>query len=160
MILRVSGKLGKKIHVAPAESLPQDPNPFADWSAHLFTADRAQYILVTNTASLYSTLMFGKGITSGDAFIERTLNLLCQTLRSDGLGSMFDSRVAPAADEVSFSKALNRAVIGSMNDFIYHAKCHIIERRMSPPYTSLLLNETPMGQLNYANPREALLKLE
>ena len=159
MILRVSGKLGKKIHVAPAEALEQDSNPFADWSAHLFTAERLQYVLVTNTAALYSALIVGKGITSGEVLIERTINLLRYTLVHDGLGVQFDSRVAPATGEVLFSKALNRSVIGSMNDLIYNAKWHMIERGMSPPYTSLLLNEIPMGQLNYANAREALLKL-
>jgi uncharacterized protein DUF6933 len=45
--------LGKKIHLAPARWLPADANPFADWSAHLFTAERVQYLMLTNTASLY-----------------------------------------------------------------------------------------------------------
>lgn len=39
MIFRLSQKLAKKIKEAPSQSLPPDPNPFADWSAHLFTAD-------------------------------------------------------------------------------------------------------------------------
>jgi hypothetical protein len=44
MIIRVSAKLGKKIHVMPTQSLSLDANPFADWSAHIFTADRTQYM--------------------------------------------------------------------------------------------------------------------
>ena len=52
MILRISAKLGKKIHLAPDRILPADLNPFADWSAHLFTADRTQYVLISNTISL------------------------------------------------------------------------------------------------------------
>ena len=55
MIVRVSAKLGKKIDLSPDRVLPAHPNPFADWSSHLFRADRTQYILITNTASLYST---------------------------------------------------------------------------------------------------------
>lgn len=51
MTIRLSAKLGKKIHHSPTETLSADENPFADWSAHLFTAERAQCILVTNTAS-------------------------------------------------------------------------------------------------------------
>jgi hypothetical protein len=54
MILRLSGKIAKKIHVKPAAVLPADSNPYADWSTHVFLAARTQYILVTNTASLYS----------------------------------------------------------------------------------------------------------
>ncbi|NOZ21562.1 MAG: hypothetical protein GXP25_10795 [Planctomycetes bacterium] len=42
-----------------------NPNPFADWPAHLFAADRVQYILATNTPSLYSMAIHGRGITDG-----------------------------------------------------------------------------------------------
>jgi Domain of unknown function (DUF6933) len=41
MIIRLSQKLAKKIKVTPTRVLSPDANPFADWSAHLFTADRA-----------------------------------------------------------------------------------------------------------------------
>jgi hypothetical protein len=44
MILRISARLGKKIHVAPAKSLRMDPNPFADWTARLFTTGRGPII--------------------------------------------------------------------------------------------------------------------
>jgi hypothetical protein len=63
MIFRLSAKLGKKLKFSPTEVLPAHTNPFADWSAHLFTADRAQYILISNTISLYSRVIFGRGIT-------------------------------------------------------------------------------------------------
>ena len=73
MIIRTSASLNKKIHVAPELSLPLASNPYADWSARLFTADRAQYIVVTNTTSLYSALMHGCGITNDGAFIQRPI---------------------------------------------------------------------------------------
>ena len=65
---------GKKIHLNPEKSLPADDNPFADGSTHLFSADRTQYILISNTASLYSMVMFGKGITDGGQFLDRITN--------------------------------------------------------------------------------------
>ena len=71
MIFRLSQKLNTKIKAGALRALPLDDNPFADWSAHLFVADRTQYILVSNTKSLYSTVMFGKGITDDGHFIER-----------------------------------------------------------------------------------------
>jgi len=61
MILRVTAKLGKKIKSIPTETLPLDADPFADWSAHLFTAERRQYILLANTTSLYTVVMPGRG---------------------------------------------------------------------------------------------------
>lgn len=54
MIFRLSQKLAKKLKVGALPSLPPDQNPYADWSANLFTADRTQYIILTNTQSLYS----------------------------------------------------------------------------------------------------------
>jgi hypothetical protein len=60
MVFRLSQKLGKKLKEGTLPSLPPDENPYADWSAHLFTADRTQYIIVTNTKSLYSVVMFGR----------------------------------------------------------------------------------------------------
>jgi hypothetical protein len=48
MIFRLSQKLAKKLKEGTLPPLPLDENPYADWSAHLFTADRTQYILLTN----------------------------------------------------------------------------------------------------------------
>ena len=106
MIVRVSAKLGKKIHVSPAKSLSADPNPFADWSTHLFTADRAQYILITNTASLYSMVMYGRGITDDGEFLSRITTYMREFMCDDGLKFLFQRLVAPSATSFVFSKAL------------------------------------------------------
>jgi hypothetical protein len=63
MIFRLSQKLATKIKEVTLPALPLDDNPFADWSAQLFVADRTQYVLLSNTQSLYSTVIYGKGIT-------------------------------------------------------------------------------------------------
>ncbi|MFC1633968.1 DUF6933 domain-containing protein [Planctomycetota bacterium] len=160
MIVRVSAKVGKKIHVSPAKSLPADPNPFADWSAHLFTADRVQYILVTNTASLYSMVMYGRGITDDSQFLCRITSYMGEFIRDDGHAFLFERLIAPSTVRVAFSKPLNRAVTGSMNDLVFQAKVLLIEQEMSPYETSFLLNDVPMSYLKYGNPREAFLKLK
>ena len=64
MILRLSQKLNTKIEAGSLTNMPLDENQYADWSCHLFTADRTQYIIMSNTPSLYSCVMFGKGITN------------------------------------------------------------------------------------------------
>jgi hypothetical protein len=73
MIFRLSQKLNTRIKAGPLRALPLDENPFADWTAHSFTADRTQYVIVCNTKSLYSTVMFAKGITSDNQFITRAV---------------------------------------------------------------------------------------
>ena len=70
MILRLSQKLCTKIKAGSLKTMPLDENPFADWSAHLFVVDRTQYIIVSNTASIYSCVMYGKPRESTRTLIE------------------------------------------------------------------------------------------
>jgi len=71
MILRLSQKLNTKIKGGSLGETPLDDDPYVDWSSHLFTADRTQYTIIANTKSLYSTVMYGKGITDDSRYIER-----------------------------------------------------------------------------------------
>jgi len=52
MIFRLSQKLNTKIKAGKLNAMPLDENPYADWSCHLFTANRTQYIIMSNTKSL------------------------------------------------------------------------------------------------------------
>lgn len=51
MIFRLSQRLAAKLKEGSLPSLPLDENPYADWSAHLFTADRTQYIIIYHHSS-------------------------------------------------------------------------------------------------------------
>ena len=159
MIFRLSQKLAQKIKVMPKVCAPPDSNPFADWSAHLFTAQRAQHVILTNTASLYSMVMYGRGITDDGAFIEAALSCMREFMPKDGNEFIFRRFVAPVSGEVLFSKALNRSVTGSMNDLVYHATMWLVEGELSPFDTSLKLNEIPFAALHYRNPREVFKAL-
>jgi hypothetical protein len=155
MILRLSQKLCTKIKAGSLRTMPLDDNPFADWSAHLFVADRTQYIIVSNTKSLYSTVVFGKGITDDSHFIERALSSLREFMQDDGQQFIYRRFIAPASATVRFAKALDRSVTGSMNDLVVHAKMWLIERELSPYEVGFKLNEIPFSSLKYANPKEA-----
>ena len=52
MIFRLSQKLCTKIKAGKLGETPLDENPYADWSCRLFTADRTQYVILSNTSSL------------------------------------------------------------------------------------------------------------
>lgn len=160
MILRLSGKLAKKIKAAPTKVLALDSNVHADWSASLFTADRAHYIMLTNTASLYSTVLHGGGVSSDSRFLERGLGSLREFMADDGQEFVYRRLIAPATATVHFSKAYSRSVTGSMNDLIFHAKVWLADGELSPHDVSFKLNEIPMSALGYANPREAFKALE
>src|SRR5271169_405379 len=112
MIFRLSQKLNAKIKVGTLATLPLDENPFADWSAGLFLVGRTQHILVSNTKSLYSTVLPGKGITDESDFIERVLSSIREFMEADGQQGVYERFVGPASGSVQFAKALNRSITG------------------------------------------------
>ena len=160
MIFRLSQKLNSTIKAGSLVDLPLDDNPFADWSAHLFAIGRTQYILVSNTKSLYSTMMPAKGINDEDTFIERTLENLREFLADDNQQAIFRQFIAPATGKVQFAKALNRTVTSSMNELILSATAWL-EDGISPYEVGFRLNTVllsaiaPNKKAKYGVPRDA-----
>jgi hypothetical protein len=164
MIFRLSQKLSAKIKAGTLKALPLDENPFADWSASLFVADRTQYIILSNTKSLYSNVRYGKGITNGSHFIERALNSIREFMEYDGQEFVYRRFIVPATGSIRFAKALDRSVTGSMNDLIRHATYWLAEGDVAPFDIGFRLNEIPMSALAssgspYGIPREAFKAL-
>jgi hypothetical protein len=160
MIFRLSQKLAKKLKTPLPKPAPADPNPFADWSARLFTADRTQYVILTNTLSLYSTVIYGKGITNDRQFLDRALVAIRELMVDDGQEFIFRKLVAPASGTVHFASARNRSVTGSMNDFVNAAQIWLTEGELSPSDVGSKLNDMPMSFLHYRNPREVFKALD
>src|SRR5262245_42497949 len=92
MIFRLSHKLNAKIKAGALRSLPLHENPLADWSAHLFVAGRTQYLLLSNTRSLYSTVLYGKGTASalGSLTVEQQVEEII-VIPARGLALAFDA---------------------------------------------------------------------
>jgi hypothetical protein len=161
LTFRPSHKLNTKIKAGPLLAQPLSENPFADWSAHLFVAARAQYILLSNTKTLYSTVFYGKGVTDDNRFIERAMGGLRESLEDDGQASVYQGFIAPPSSTVRFARALDRAVTGSMNDLIAHATAWLVEGELSPFDVGSRLNDVllsalaPSGTRKYGTPREA-----
>ena len=135
-------------------------NPYTDWSAHLFTAERVQYVLITNTISLYSRVIFGRGITDAGAFLERAISSLSELLENDGFRFIRDRVFIPYASSFSFSKALNRSVIGSMNELVMYAQTILISEEISPYDLSFILNDMRLSKIEYGTPHQAFEKME
>ena len=160
MIIRLSQKLATKIKVGKLAEKPLNKNEYADWSAHLFTFDRAQYIILCNTKSLCCCFMCGKGITNDGLFIKLALGTIDEFMEEDGQSVAFQKSIAPSTASVTFAKALNRSVTGSMNDHIQGAK-FLLEDGLNPRELGSRLNKTPLSALTdtdgkkYANHQEA-----
>jgi len=149
MIFRLSHKLNAKINAGTLAALPLNENPLADWSAHLFVARRTQYILLSNTPSLYSTVLVGKGISDDSDFIARALSNIREVMEDDGKGAAYQRFIAPASATVRFARALNRSVTGSMNDMTYQATYWLAAGKLSPFEIGSRLRETPMSALKH-----------
>jgi hypothetical protein len=165
MIFRLSEKLAKKLKEGNLPSLPLDGNPYADWSAHLFSADRTQYIIVTNTRALYSVVMYAKGITDYGEFISRALNALREFMEDDGQSFVYQRLIAPASANVRFAKALDRSVTGSINELVKLATSCLQSDEMSPYEVGFKLNDVLLSALaackerSYGKPKEAFKAL-
>ena len=165
MIFRLSQKLAKKLKVGTLASLPLDDNPYADWSAHLFTADRTQYIIVANTKSLYSVVMFGKGIADDCRFIQRALDNIREFMEDDGQAFVYQRFLAPASERVRFAKATDRSVTGSVNELVKFAKFWLEQDELSPYRIGFRLNDMPLSALalgnekSYGKPNDAFRSL-
>ncbi len=155
MIIRLTKKLAKKIHSTDAlNTLELDKNPYLDWSANLFRVGRTQYIIVTNTVSLFSFIMYGRGITDNGSFISTFHATLEQFLKDTGNESIYQKYLEPDISPIMFAKSLNKAVTGSMNEFVFEAKTDMGIFNLSPHEMSLRLIETPKTLLKYNYPKE------
>lgn len=155
MIIRPTAKLAKKIKVNPQEVLPATSDPFVDWSARLFNVGRTQQVMLTNTASLYSVVMPGAGVTDLQSLMDRALEALAERLASDGLQDVYNVRILPAWRDASVSKALSQSVTGSMNDLEFTVNLVMYEEGLSRMEASQRINEMPMGSLKFASPGKA-----
>lgn len=159
MIFRPTQRLCAKIKTGPLSDAPLHDNPYADWSARLFTANRAQYVLLTNTASLYSVLMPGRGITEETSFLDHAIQAMRHYMQDDRLSLIFSNFIAPAADVVSFHKPLSRSITGSMNELAAEAEYFLSSDADSLFDVNHKINERPHASLKFAFAREAFKRL-
>lgn len=165
MIIRLSQKLNARIKAGKLSASPLDEKPLADWSAHLFAIGRTQYIILSNTETLYSTVFYADEIKDDSRFIQRALNNLQEFMADAGQQHVYQRFIAPASATVRFAKALDRTVTGSMNELILHASAMLAEDELSPYDVGFKLNDVLLSALGsgkpgrYGMPREAFKAL-
>lgn len=157
-ILRCTDKVTKKINGYRKNDIESN-NPFLDWNVHLFRANRAQYLIYTNTASLLSFVTPGNGITNDIALIKNATSTIRDGLISAGFPFFYEKYVAASTGKVIFTKTNNRHVLGSMNDLIKSAKWLMEYEGFSPFSVSKELNEMPMKIIKYDSPVEVVGKM-
>lgn len=135
-------------------------NPFLDWVGHLFTAQRTQYIILSNTVSLYSIIMYGRGITDDNEFIGQGISNMKQFMCDDGLEFIFRRLIAPHLGIIRYSKVNDKKVLGSIAEMVRKAQFWLIERQLSPFDAAVKVNEAPMSYLHGNDPKQVFKQLQ
>ena len=159
MLFRLTEKLRTRLYLSKLQEAELDANPLADWTVSLFSADRTQFLLVTNTACLYSGVCFARGFIKEPQFIPRCLETIREAMEEDGIREIYDRLIAPSSEVVTFAKTHSRSVTGSMNDLTKFAKLWLAEGELAPSQVSIRLNDILMGAMRYVSPKQALREL-
>ncbi len=120
---------------------------------------RWQFIILTNSQTLYSIIIEGKGISNKDSFLVQAQKGIYDQLVFDGNGSLYETYLAPFANSVEFYRPSNRRILGSMKELIFQVKVDLLEFGLSLPLVNTRINETPMSMLDHRNPKIAMLAL-
>jgi hypothetical protein len=152
--------LSEKIHTPNLPTAPTAENPYLDWHATLFRARRNQYIMVSNSKSLFSIFMHGAGITDFDKFYKRMGESIKDIMHDIGADHIYQRIIAPDAGAIHLAKAQDRRIIGSMNEQVFFAKTILYEEEISPFDLSFKVNEFILSTIKYATPKEAFWAMD
>ncbi len=72
-------------------------------------------------------MVFGRGITDDSTFLKRGFSSISELMEGDGLQFLRERVFLPDTSSISFSKALNRSVTGSVNELVMFAQFVLTE---------------------------------
>ena len=160
MIIRFTDKLARKLKLGPITKVDDHLNPYLEWYANYFTANRVQYILVTNAASLLTIVMYGRGIGDSGLFQRQFVSQLKEYLKDIDCELIFGRIIAPYISPTILSKTVDRSVIGSMNKMAEMVKVKLEFNDMSPWDLTVFLNTVNFNGIDFQEPIEAFMALK
>ena len=161
MIIRFTEKLATKLKLGPITKIDDQPtNPYLEWYANYFTANRVQYILITNAASLLTIVMYGRGISDRGLFQEQFISQLGEYLKEIGCKPIFDRIIKSDMGPTILSKNIDKSVTGSMTRMIYFLKLKLETNDMSPWDLMEFINTTNFNAIDFQEPIEAFKSLK
>jgi len=90
-----------------------------EWFVGLFNFQRRKYFLTTNAITLYSVISIGTGINNNYAYFDLIIGDLYEQMKKDGALLFFQRYINEKLNNSIIAKTDNKAVLGSMNDFIF-----------------------------------------
>jgi hypothetical protein len=140
---------------------PPSTGRLGDWYVHLVRFGRPEFAIATNERSLLTVLLPARALRTTLAPNLRAA--VGSLLESIGVSREMVAREIAAMEPVTFGRATNRHVLGSINDLAFQASVHLapgddlftISRRLA---------DTPMSAIgtkrgDYGYPREVAREL-
>ncbi len=163
MIIRCTKKAQKRLHLKPADlaEVPDTENP-TEWYCNVAVLERRPYFLLTHRLTLFAFWMPLKGNAGRVRFGKKVREYARRNLKNIGID---DVENVPVLDDESdhFAKTADRAVLGSMNDYINQTKYQVADRdgldKTPLEVFSRYLNEVPMGAIDMDYPEERMRDL-
>jgi len=117
-----------------------------DWAAHLFRCQRYQYVIVTNTQTLFSFVCHGQGICDISSFVDIIMSTMREVFENYGFVKAFDDRLAPNAREMILTKVGDRSLTGCMNNIVGMSQFWLERDHLSPMDLQPRINEIPINR--------------
>ena len=161
MIIRFTEKLAKKLKLGPITKIDDKPdNPYLEWYANYFTANRVQYVMVTNAASLLTIVMYGRGMTDNDSFLKQVTSQLGDYLKEIDCELIFSRIIAPNFGMARLSKTADRSVLGTMKLMAEILKIKLEAVELCPMDLTEYINTNNFNAIDFQQPIEAFKALK
>jgi Domain of unknown function (DUF6933) len=125
LTLRCTRSIRTRLRLADLPESPPSTGVLGDWYVHLIRSGHNQFVLATSERSLLTVLLPAKELRE-----KLTPNLkaaLRALLESFGVSREAIDREIAAMAPVTFGRATNRRVLGSMNDFAFQVTAHLAQ---------------------------------
>lgn len=152
LTIRPTKILAKRLGIEVPPVPPVVANRVADWCAHEFRVSRHRYLIFCNTASLYPVVMMATGVTDGTKLVMRLMGGLQTCLRGGELETQFQRRILVEGPLIQWAPIPDKAVLGSINEFVLAAKYRLGDGDCGPEELSRWLAQTPMKVLGGNSP--------
>lgn len=156
VVIRCTGRLLKRLGVAPEPEPPASTTRLGDWYANLVNVGRKQFILAVSETTLLPVVMDAAG--TSDEFPARLVAAVAKVLAAIGVDHPVLQAEVEAMATATFATTASRRVLGSMNDF-----WNLLDGYWEPgadlTAVALRIAQAPCGPLGMESPKRATLAL-
>jgi len=157
MIFRLTQKVSNKLRI-PCEELAQSSASILEWYCNLVVAQRRQFFLFTQAATLFSFWAPAAGYSRGE-FSPMFRRRATDALRDYGFSDDDVATLIHDGPDV-FARSVDRGVVGSMVDYAKMFR-HAVDHeggleRLGPRSMNNIANECPMSRIGMESPTRYL----